>query len=88
MVTLFTGLFLENLRSINDLDLKSRVSEAIISIENSETIYELSNLKKMKGHSETYRIKIGSYILGFFFDGQNVKLACFVKREKINDLFL
>ena len=87
MVTLFTRLFLKDLKSINDDDLKNQVSDAIISIENSETLFDLSNVKKMKGHSDAYRMRIGKYRLGFFYDGQNVKLARFVKREKIYNLF-
>ena len=87
MVTLFTRLFLKDLKSINDDDLKNQVSDAIISIENSETLFDLSNVKKMKGHSDAYRMRIGKYRLGFFYDGQNVKLARFVKSEKIYNLF-
>jgi len=41
----------------------------------------------MKGHSGAFRIRIGKYRLGFYFDGEVIELARFAKREDIYKLF-
>ena len=49
-------------------------------------IKERANIKKMKGHSGAFRIRIGKYRLGFYFDGEVIELARFAKREDIYKL--
>lgn len=41
----------------------------------------------MRGHSEAYRLRIGKYRLGFYYDGNTIQLARFVKKEIIYNLF-
>jgi mRNA interferase RelE/StbE len=84
---IFGKLFSKDLLKIKDLTLKKDVIRAIVELESCESLQNFSNLKKMKGHSEAYRIRIGKYRLGFYFDGEVVELARFVKREDIYKLF-
>jgi mRNA-degrading endonuclease RelE of RelBE toxin-antitoxin system len=83
----FGKLFSKDLLKIKDSTLKKDIVEAILVLENSESIQQVSNIKKMKGHSEAYRIRIGKYRLGFYFDGEVIELARFAKREDIYKLF-
>ncbi len=83
----FGKLFSKDLLKIKDSTLKKDIVEVIVLLENSESIQSLSNIKKMKGHSEAYRIRIGKYRLGFYFDGEVIELARFAKREDIYKLF-
>lgn len=87
MRVIFGKLFSKDLLKIKDLTLKKDVIEAIVELENSESLQDFSNLRKMKGHSEAYRIRIGKYRLGFYFDGEVIELARFAKREDIYKLF-
>lgn len=87
MTVKFGKLFSKNLLKIKDSTLKKDIVDMIILFENSESLQNLSNIKKMKGHSEAYRIKIGKYRLGFYFDGEVIALARFAKREDIYKLF-
>jgi len=80
-------LFFKDLLKIKDSTLKKDIVEAIGSLENSESIQNVSNIKKIRGHSEAYRIRIGKYRLGFYFDGEVIELVRFVKREDIYKLF-
>jgi mRNA interferase RelE/StbE len=84
---IFGKLFSKDLLKIKDLTLKNDVIQAIVELENSESIQNLSNIKKMKGHSEAYRMRIGKYRLGFYFDGEIIELVRFAKREDIYRLF-
>jgi mRNA-degrading endonuclease RelE of RelBE toxin-antitoxin system len=83
----FGKLFSKDLLKIKDSTLKEDIVEVIVLLENSESIQSISNIKKMKGHSEAYRIRIGKYRLGFYFDGEVIELARFAKREDIYKLF-
>ncbi|PWA09969.1 type II toxin-antitoxin system RelE family toxin [Flavobacterium laiguense] len=79
--------FSKDLSKINDETLKDNLFDVIIILKNAENLNLLSNIKKMKGHSEAYRIRIGKYRLGFYFDGEIIELARFAKREDIYKLF-
>jgi mRNA interferase RelE/StbE len=79
--------FSKDLSKINDETLKSNLFDAIIILKKTENINLLSNIKKMKGHSEAYRMRIGKYRLGFYFDGEVIELARFAKREDIYKVF-
>jgi mRNA interferase RelE/StbE len=79
--------FSKDLSKINDEALKTNLFDVIINLKNTENFQHLSNLKKMKGHPEAYRIRIGKYRLGFYFDGEVIELARFAKREDIYKLF-
>ena len=83
----FGKLFSKDLLKIKDSTSKKDIFEVILLLEISESIQNISNIKKMKGHSEAYRIRIGKYRLGFYFDGEVIELARFVKREDIYKLF-
>jgi mRNA interferase RelE/StbE len=79
--------FSKDLLKINDETLKNNLFEIIFLLKETENLNLLSNVKKLKGHTEAYRIRIGKYRLGFFFDGEVVELARFAKREDIYKLF-
>jgi mRNA interferase RelE/StbE len=79
--------FSKDLLKINDETLKNNLFEVIVLLKETENLNLLSNVKKLKGHTEAYRIRIGKYRLGFFFDGEVVELARFAKREDIYKLF-
>lgn len=83
----FGKLFSKDLLKIKDSALKNDIIETIVALENSETIQNVSNVKKLKGHSEAFRIRIGKYRLGFYCDGEVIELARFAKREDIYKLF-
>ena len=79
--------FSKDLLKINDETLKNNLFDIIMLLKEAENLNLLSNVKKLKGHPEAYRIRIGKYRLGFFFDGEVVELARFAKREDIYKLF-
>lgn len=83
----FGKLFSKDLLKIKDLILKKDIIEFILVLENCENIQNITNIKKMKGHPEAYRLRIGKYRLGFYFDGEVIELARFAKREDIYKIF-
>lgn len=87
MVVIFAKMFLKDIQNISDANLKREVFKTIEDFESVQSLLELANIKKMRGHSDAYRLRISKYRLGFYCDGVTVKLARFVKRENIYKLF-
>jgi mRNA-degrading endonuclease RelE of RelBE toxin-antitoxin system len=48
---------------------------------------DIGNLKKLKGDENAYRIRIGDYRLGIFFDGETVIFARVLHRKDIYRYF-
>ena len=47
----------------------------ISTIEISNHLNEISGIKKLKGHKSAYRIRIGDYRIGLFYEKNHVELA-------------
>ncbi len=87
MTVEYLNQFSKDLLKVKDESLKDDLYNTIIALKNVETLNVLSNIKKLKGYQNAYRIRIGKYRLGFYFDGEIIELARFVKREDIYKLF-
>jgi mRNA interferase RelE/StbE len=87
LIVKFSKNFSKDLEKIKDSNIKNDIIQAIIELENSESLNLIPNIKKMKGHAEAYRLRIGKYRLGFYFDGKIIELGRFAKRDDIYKLF-
>lgn len=72
----FRKSFEKDLLKILDADLLQRIQEAIEDVENAEKLNEVSNLKKLKGDGDYYRIRLGDYRIGIKV---NDGIVCFVR---------
>ena len=64
MKIIFKQSFLKTLTKNRNKSLKDDIADAIENVELAININEIRNIKKLKGHKDFYRIKIGSYRLG------------------------
>ena len=77
----------------NDLDdVRTRpVKQALIRVielmEETDSLDKIPNTKKLKGHRNAYRTRVGDYRLGFFFENSTILLARFVHRKDIYKIF-
>lgn len=83
----YSKVFLKDIQKITDEKLKNDVMKIIVDFKPAQRLSEMSNVKKMRGHSEAYRMRIGKFRLGFYYNGETVELERFVKRETIYKLF-
>ncbi len=67
--------------------LRNRLGEVALSIENAATIHDIPNLKKLKGYTSSWRIRMGDYRIGVQIKGDTVIFADFDLREDIYSLF-
>lgn len=77
MNLVYTNSVAKDVRKIKDEKTKSAVLKTIRELKNASTPKEISSLKKLSGHPSAYRIKIGNYRMGFYWEDGKVILARF-----------
>ena len=84
----FLKKFSKDLDSISSKTVKQSLIRLIELLENAQTLEEIPNVKKLKGHKSAYRIRIGDYRLGLFLENSKILLARFLHRKDIYKIFL
>lgn len=79
--------FYSDIKKLKDKKIKSGIIDFIKNLQNTDTLEEISNIKKLKGHSTAYRWRIGDYRLGFYKEKDKIELSRLVKRNDIYKLF-
>lgn len=82
MNVIFDRSFNKSIDKINDKSIKERLLALIVSMEQANSISELSAIKPMKGHTGYYRIRIGDYRVGFELINSNEILLILVAHRK------
>jgi mRNA interferase RelE/StbE len=84
----FSKHFLKQLDKVNDPVLLKRIKTAILKAESAQSIQELSNIKKMSGYDDHFRIRIGDYRIGLKMESDNTLwFAAIAHRKDIYSLF-
>lgn len=77
----------KDLKKIRDKKLLKSLSIVFINLEEIDDLFKISSVKKMSGHPEAYRIRIGDYRLGFYYSDNKIEIARFLKRNDIYKIF-
>ncbi len=83
----FSKAFKKDISKLNNQNVKQKLKEVIIRLENEESLRIIPNCIKFQNHTTAYRIRIGGYRLGIYYDNSEIQLARFVKRNDIYKLF-
>lgn len=82
MKTAFRKSFTRDLKRIKDQALLARVREIIESVEQATTLQAISDLKKMTGTDQFYRIRVGDYRIGVAVEKDVVEFVrCLPRRD-------
>jgi mRNA interferase RelE/StbE len=87
MIVLFEKKFLKNIDALEDKELKQLIEQTIVAFEQAKDFRQIRNLKKLKGHKSAYRVRMGEYRLGFFYEKRKVIFTCFLHRKDIYKYF-
>lgn len=87
MKVLIDKSFDEDIAKVDDKKLLQRLADLIEHLENCKTPSEISHLKKLKGASDCYRIRIGDYRIGIRIQKGEIKLIRFLPRKTIYRFF-
>jgi mRNA interferase RelE/StbE len=66
----FLSSFAKDIDSVNQKSDKLKLLKVIAQFERAITLIEISQIKKLSGHKSAYRIRIGDYRLGFFYESE------------------
>ncbi len=83
----FTKKFGKQVAKCHDKKIRSNLSKTISTIQKAQNLTEIKNLKKLKGHKNFYRIRMGDYRIGIAVEDQKVILATFDHRSDIYKYF-
>ena len=83
----FRSSFAKDLRAIKDKGLLKRVKEAIEQVEKAPSLQALTNIKRLKGGGNYYRIRIGDYRLGIVVEGDVATFVRCLDRKQIYRYF-
>lgn len=80
--------FAKDVDKITDKKLLRNLKKLIIELENSDSLVDLPNVKKIKGYNSFYRIRMGNYRLGMEeIDSNVICLTRFLHRKDIYKYF-
>ena len=82
MQVTFRSSFLRDLKKIKDQRILDRIAQAIENVEQATDLQGLSDLKKLSGFQDFYRIRVGDYRLGIAItDGTIEFVRCLPRKE-------
>ena len=83
----FLSRFSSDIDTISQKSVKLNIVNLITLIESSDSLHPIPNLKILIGHKSAYRVRIGDYRVGFFYENQTVTFARVVHRKDIYKVF-
>jgi mRNA-degrading endonuclease RelE of RelBE toxin-antitoxin system len=83
----FLSKFSKDIDKINQKSVRNNLVKLIQLIESVNDLENLPNLKKLTGHKSAYRVRIGDYRVGFFYESKKVIFARIVHRKDIYKVF-
>ena len=83
----FTNKFLKQVSKLKDKKLAKEIENVIESTEITTSLSEIKNLKKLKGHKDFYRIRVGDYRIGIQFKSGEFTFAAIDNRKDIYKYF-
>jgi mRNA interferase RelE/StbE len=83
MKTVFTNKFLQQVGSVRFKTIRKKVEKAILEVEKAETLSEIKNLKKLKGETKYFRIRIGDYRIGLYIENRIIEFSTMDHRKDI-----
>jgi mRNA interferase RelE/StbE len=87
MKTVFLRKFSKDLDKLEVPQVLKAIAEVIEQVEQAERLSEIPNVKKLSGHKNAYRIRVGDYRIGVFLEHDTVEFARVLHRKDIYDIF-
>ena len=82
MKTRFRESFTKDLLKIGEKSVLKRIRDVVEHIERTENIKDIPNLKKLKGTTGFYRVRVGDFRVGLAVEDDTVTFVrCLHRRE-------
>ena len=79
--------FLKDTRKIHNKAISIKIAEIILNIQEANNLNQIKNLKKLKGRSNEFRIKVFDYRIGIIITNSVVELIRCLHRKDIYKYF-
>ena len=83
----FLSKFSNDIDRISQKSIRTKVAKLIRLMESESELNNIPNLKKLVGHKSAYRVRLGDYRVGFFYESRKVIFARIVHRKDIYKVF-
>lgn len=83
----FRASFAKDLETIHDVRVLGRVEKVILALERAKSLGEVPQIKRLHGHPQSYRARIGDYRLGLRVEGKQVDCVRILHRREIYRYF-
>ena len=83
----FLSKFSKDLDYISQKSIKLNIKKLINLVEVADNLNDIPNLKKLVGFKSAYRVRIGDYRVGFFYEDHKILFARVVHRKDIYKVF-
>lgn len=87
MIVKYRRSFTKDLAGINNRSMKVRIQAIIDEVKSASSLLDLPNVKRLRGHSGYYRIRVGDYRLGIRTHGNSVTFVRVLHRKDISRKF-
>lgn len=67
--------------------VKRRLAFMLEQISKAKKISDIKSCKKLKGHKSAYRVRLGDFRIGFFFEYKIIELVRILQRKDIYRYF-
>jgi mRNA interferase RelE/StbE len=82
-----TRKFRKQVDDCKDQRIRSKILSIIENVISADKMNDFHNLKKLTGHKNSYRIRLGTYRVGIIIEGNTVIFAAFDHRSDIYKYF-
>jgi mRNA interferase RelE/StbE len=83
----FLSSFNKDLNKLSSASVRKSLKSLILKLEEAKSLSEIPQLKKLKVHPDAWRIRLGNYRVGFFYNNSIIQLARVVDRKDIYKVF-
>ncbi|HTD98852.1 MAG TPA: type II toxin-antitoxin system RelE/ParE family toxin [Mucilaginibacter sp.] len=83
----FTNRFYKDIDKITQATVKIDIVAVIKQVEEANNLSEVNNIKKLKGYSIAYRVRIGDYRIGIYYENNIVEFVRVAHRKDIYKVF-
>ena len=87
MQVLFTKTFLKEVEQNTNAKLAASVNNIIQNVKSAGSLLAITNMKKLAGHRNAYRIRVGDYRIGILIEDDTVIFSRFMHRKDIYKFF-
>jgi mRNA interferase RelE/StbE len=84
----YTKRFLKDLKALQSTDVYEKISALVlVEIPEALDLSTIGNLSKLKGDDTAYRIRVGDYRIGFFWEDDEIVMSRVLHRSEIYRYF-